>query len=881
MRSHTLTISLFVLLLNALVWAAMNRPHDEVPWTGPVTGVSFSPYRAGQDPFAERFPSREEIDQDLRFLADKVKKVRTYSSLDGIEQVPELAARYGLTVTAGAWLDTRRERNEREIAGLIRNAKQHRNIDRVIVGNEALLRGDFTVKELGAYLQRVRKAIKQPVSTAEPWHVWIKNPELAKHVDFIAIHILPYWEGVPAEQAMQFLKERYEEVRKAFPGKPVLIAETGWPSGGDREQWSRPSLVNEAKFLRQFFNFAAANQVDYFVMEAFDQPWKVRIEEEVGAHWGMFDVERRAKFPMTGPVVENPWWTAQLALATFLALIPMLWFLAKWKEVRASGHVFYALIVQAAASLVAWTVFVPVTQGLGLAGQIAWGVLLPAQLALLIVMLINSFEFTELRFANRLKRRFPSLHLMRHDAAPKVSLHVAICKEPPEIVIQTLNSLAALDYPNFEVIVIDNNTPDENLWRPVAEHCAKLGERFRFYSLGKWPGFKAGALNFALKETAPDAQIVGVIDSDYVVRPDWLRATVHYFSQPAVGFVQAPQDNRDWEGSTFHEMLNWEYAGFFHLGMVHRNERDAIIQHGTMTLIRKAPLVELGGWSEWCICEDSELGLRLMKQGYESVYINEVFGRGLTPHTFAGYKSQRFRWVYGAAQILKAHWRSLLPWAKDSRLTLAQRFHFVGGWLPWFADGLHLVFSLAALAWTLGLLLLPQHFDFPLVAFLLPTLAMFAFKVFHTLALYRSHVPCSRRQRWLAAVAGMSLTHVIARGVFQGLFTRNAPFLRTPKAEDKPALLRGLAMAREEAHMMLGLWVAALGLGATYGSSNEDALLWQIVLMVQSLPYLAAVYTAVVNVLPAARQHSTRPATQPVLAGEAAAGPDLPPRRAA
>src|SRR5262249_51970668 len=154
-------------------------------------------------------------------------------------------------------------------------------------------------------------------------------------------------------------------------------------------------------------------------------------------------------------------------------------------------------------------------------------------------------------------------------------------------------------------------------------------------------------------QTADDAAVIGVIDSDYVVNPDWLRSTVPYFEKLDVAFVQAPQDYRDGNESPFKRMCYWEYAGFFHIGMVQRNERNAIIQHGTMTLIRKTAMQQLGGWAEWCICEDAELGLRLFENNYDSVYMNHSFGRGLIPDDFGAYKTQRFRWAYGAVQILK------------------------------------------------------------------------------------------------------------------------------------------------------------------------------------------------------------------------------------
>lgn len=894
MRSTTLAIAALVLLVNFVAWAAFNQPAYEPNWTGTIKGVSFSPYQPDQNPFKQRFPSSEEIDGDLALLADKVKKVRTYTSLDGFEKVPALAEKHGLTVTAGAWVDKRRARNDQEIDNLIANARTHRNIDRVIVGNEAVLRGDLSVAELAVYLQRVKRAVKVPVGTAEPWHVWVDHPELAKHVDFIGIHILPYWEGIKSEEAMQFVIDRYNDVKRAHPNKPILIAEAGWPSAGNRMKFSEPSLISEARFVRQFLNLAQQRGWDYFIMEAFDQPWKTAIEGEAGAHWGLFKKDRTPKFPLVGPVVENSYWQLQAGLAAAFALAPMLWFLTKWKTMPTRGRLFYAVALQIAASLIAWTLFLPETQGLGTAGKIAWGVLLPAQVALLIVMLVNALEFAEMKWTQNFRRRFPALLGFRNDATlPKVSLHLAICKEPAELVIQTLDSLAALDYPNFEVIVVDNNTPDPAMWEPVKAHCEKLGAHFRFFSLGKWPGFKAGALNFALKQTSPDAEVIGVIDSDYVVRPDWLRATVPYFQNNKVGYVQAPQDHREWQHSRFHEMLNWEYAGFFHIGMVHRNERDAIVQHGTMTLIRRSALSEVGGWSEWCICEDTELGLRLIKQGYESVYVNTAFGRGLTPHTFSGYKGQRFRWVFGAVQILRAHWRSLLPWNKNP-LTLAQRYHFATGWLSWFADAMHLVFTMAAIVWTFGLVAFPQYFDFPLAAFLIPTIGMFAFKIMHTALLYKQHVPCTPRQRWAAAVAGMSLTHAIARGIFTGIFTSSQPFLRTPKAENKPALVRGLAMAREETLMMAGLWVAAAAIAIRYGITEagmwlEDPILWIGVLLVQSLPYIAALYSGIINVLPTnVPVPSTKPAViapEPIPAGAAQPSPAYPgapsPRKAA
>jgi exo-beta-1,3-glucanase (GH17 family)/cellulose synthase/poly-beta-1,6-N-acetylglucosamine synthase-like glycosyltransferase len=842
-------IVLTVVSANLALWAAFNQPRLPADWSGTITGVSFNPYRAEHDPRHGRHPDAYDIDADLRQVAGHVRRVRTYSSLDGLEKVPGLAARHGLTVTAGAWLDTRHRHNAEELISLIRNTRIHRNIDRVIVGNETLLRGDLDLAQLTAYLHQVRRQVRVPVSTAEPWHIWLKYPELAEGVDFIAAHILPYWEGVPADEAASYVLHRYQQLTRAFPDKPVLIAEVGWPSAGHTLKAAQPSPANEAQFLRQFFNAAHDHHIDYFVMEAFDQPWKRAEEGSVGPHWGMWDVERDLKLPLTGAVWSNPSWPWQAALATALAMAPMLWFLLRWQALRRRGRLFFAFLLQLSAALLVWTLSLPFTRQLDWSETLLWALLIPAQLALLAVVLINGLELTELLWQRGLRRGFRPAQPAPGEPQPVVSLHLAICNEPPQLVIETLDSLAQLDYPEFEVIVVDNNTTDPALWQPVQAHCEKLGAHFRFYSLGKWSGFKAGALNFALRETDPRAAVVGVIDADYVVQPYWLSAMLPYFTREKVAIVQAPQDHRDWEDKPFEEMINWEYAGFFHIGMVHRNERNAIIQHGTMTLVRKSALLEQQGWPEWCICEDAELGLRMFKAGHEAVYVNHPFGRGLTPHTFAGYKGQRFRWAYGAVQILKAHWRSLLPW-DDNPLSPAQRYHFAMGWLPWFADALHLAFTAAALFWSLGLVTLPQYFAFPLAAFLLPVLTLFGFKLLHSLTLYRSRVPCTWPQTLGAALAGMSLTHTVARAVIQGVLTSSQPFLRTPKAAEKTAWVRALLQAREELAVLGALLLLGGGVIARYGLENGEAALWLAILAVQSLPYIAAGLVSLSTALP-------------------------------
>lgn len=256
---------------------------------------------------------------------------------------------------------------------------------------------------------------------------------------------------------------------------------------------------------------------------------------------------------------------------------------------------------------------------------------------------------------------------------PKVSIHLPCYSEPPSIVIETLNALASLDYPNYEVIVIDNNTPQTNLWKPLQEHCQKLGSRFNFYHIDRLEGAKAGALNKALQFTSPDADLIAIVDADYKAQPDFLIKLVGFFDEPKTGFVQTCHDYRDWENSQFLTACYYEYAMHFKLDLPAQSEWDTAYTVGTMCIIRKKALEKAGGWATWCLTEDSEIAVRLHALGYEGYYLKDTFGRGLIPETFEGYKIQRFRWTAGPIQQIKRHWRLYLPWNKNNKLTLKQK----------------------------------------------------------------------------------------------------------------------------------------------------------------------------------------------------------------
>ena len=238
--SGVLVVAVFAMITYAL-WARLNRPEHEPEWPRRIQGVAYSPYQAGQTPWSGEPPTDAQIDADLALFRDKAHAIRTYSVLNTQADIPALAAKHGLSVALGAWMGTDHERNEYELQKVIELARGNRNVVRVFVGNEVLLRGDLPVDELIAYIERARKTIRQPVSTAEPWHIWLQHPELAEHVDFIAVHLLPYWEGVSVDDAVAFSLRQLKRVQQAYPGKAVIIGEVGWPQMGARAATPSPA----------------------------------------------------------------------------------------------------------------------------------------------------------------------------------------------------------------------------------------------------------------------------------------------------------------------------------------------------------------------------------------------------------------------------------------------------------------------------------------------------------------------------------------------------------------------------------------------------------------------------------------------------------------
>ncbi|HYN38813.1 MAG TPA: hypothetical protein VES39_06160, partial [Rhodospirillales bacterium] len=319
--------------------------------------ASYAPYRDGQTPFDKGLViPPEQIAADLAHLRPLTGCVRTYSTHQGLDAVPRIARDLGMTVMLGAWIGRERAKNEKELAAVIDLARRYpETVTTVIVGNEVLLRREQPPAELAAMIGRVRAAVPMPVTYADVWEFWEKHPEVADAVDFVTIHALPYWEDEPQaiDVAVPHVIDIWQRISAQFPGRRVFIGEAGWPSAGRMREGARPGPVEQARFVRELMIATDRNRIGINVIEAFDQPWKRRMEGTVGGHWGLLDADRRAKFALQGPVSNAPHWRTLFALSAAIAALLLLPAARRGRRLATLRWLGLALAAAAAGTLLA------------------------------------------------------------------------------------------------------------------------------------------------------------------------------------------------------------------------------------------------------------------------------------------------------------------------------------------------------------------------------------------------------------------------------------------------------------------------------------------------------------------------------------------------
>jgi exo-beta-1,3-glucanase (GH17 family) len=389
-------LALFLISLGAIaaVWWWLATPitlaRAPIDPDAKLQCVSYAPFRGAQTPLVETTHiTTEQIAEDLAQLAKITDCVRTYSIENGVDQVPALAAKLGLKVIQGIWLGSNRLKNLAQISTAVQLAKNYPGtITALVVGNEVLLRGEMTVADLVANIRSVKAQVAVPVTYADVWEFWLKNREIYDAVDFVTIHILPYWEDFPIKA--KFAASHVDSIRKrmavAFPGKEILIGETGWPSQGRMREGALPSRTSQARVVSEILDTAKREGFRVNLIEAYDQPWKRQLEGTVGGYWGLFDAFQRAvKYPPGVAISNFPSWKLQMACGMILSAFT---FLAATLTLRRRPWTprFVAWVTVAISATTAGCLFGVAAdkmfyESYGIGGWLKWGALLAAAIA--------------------------------------------------------------------------------------------------------------------------------------------------------------------------------------------------------------------------------------------------------------------------------------------------------------------------------------------------------------------------------------------------------------------------------------------------------------------------------------------------------------------
>lgn len=387
-------LALLVLSLSAIVaawwWLAtpVNLARAPIDPAAKLECVSYAPFRDEQTPLdPSTHISAEQIRQDLTQLATISKCVRTYSIENGLDQVPSLAGQAGLKVIQGIWLSSNRLKNIQQIATAVALAKEYPGVvTALVVGNEVLLRGEMTTADLVANIRAVKaQAGNIPVTYADVWEYWLKNREVFDAVDFVTIHILPYWEDFPirAKYAAAHVDSIRKRVAVALPGKEILIGETGWPSAGRMRDGALPSRANQARVVSEILELARQENFRVNLIEAYDQPWKRVLEGTVGGYWGLIDDGKRdLKYPAGVPISNFPFWKAQMVAGLALCLLTfgaaLLTLRRRPWTPRLTAWLAVAICATAAGILFGVAQDRMMYEAYGIGGWLRWGALLAA-----------------------------------------------------------------------------------------------------------------------------------------------------------------------------------------------------------------------------------------------------------------------------------------------------------------------------------------------------------------------------------------------------------------------------------------------------------------------------------------------------------------------
>ena len=352
--------------------------------------VSYAPFRGDQTPLNPNLiVSEEQIEEDLAELAKITDCIRTYSVDNGLDKVPAVASRVGLNVFLGIWIGNNRLKNAQLVDTAVTLARDYPGTIRaIIVGNEVLLHGDMSPSDLRELIRSVKARVNVPVTYADVWEYWLRYREVQDAVDFITIHVLPYWEDFPvrAQDAAAHVAAIHKRVAAAFSGKEVLIGETGWPSMGRMREGALPSRTNQARVISEILDLSKREKFRVNLIEAYDASWKRYWEGTVGGNWGLFDAEhRKLKYPPGEAISNYPLWKLHMGggMALVISVFAVAWMTSRrrpWPP-RLVSWIAVAVSATSAGILLGVAFDKMLYESFGFGGWLMWGSLLAAAIA--------------------------------------------------------------------------------------------------------------------------------------------------------------------------------------------------------------------------------------------------------------------------------------------------------------------------------------------------------------------------------------------------------------------------------------------------------------------------------------------------------------------
>ena len=257
-------------------------------------GLCFSPYTEGHH---EDILSEKQINRMLDIIVPHTQWIRTFSSIQGNEQIPKIAQQKNMKTIVGAWISNDRARNELEIEALIKMANSGL-VHIAAVGNEVLHRDEISETELINYIQRVREAIPKSISIGyvDAYYQFLNRPNIVAACDVLLCNLYPFWEGAHIDYSISYLNQMLQLTQDISQGKKIIVTETGWPSFGETVEEAQPSKINAMKYFILSQEWAKIKNIELFHFSSFDETWKVIQEGNIGTSWGLWDKKEQFKY---------------------------------------------------------------------------------------------------------------------------------------------------------------------------------------------------------------------------------------------------------------------------------------------------------------------------------------------------------------------------------------------------------------------------------------------------------------------------------------------------------------------------------------------------------------------------------------------------------